>query len=47
LVGTDEENIYKTFKLLFEDKGEYEKMSQASNPNGDGFSSKRIADVLD
>ena len=47
LVGTDEENIYKTFKLLLEDKDEYEKMSQASNPYGDGFASKRIADILE
>ncbi|WP_175640179.1 non-hydrolyzing UDP-N-acetylglucosamine 2-epimerase [Metabacillus schmidteae] len=47
LVGTDEENIYKTFKLLLEDKTEYENMSQASNPYGDGFASKRIADVLE
>ncbi|OMF59364.1 UDP-N-acetylglucosamine 2-epimerase [Paenibacillus sp. FSL R5-0490] len=47
LVGTDEENIYKTFKLLLEDRTEYEKMSQASNPYGDGFASKRIADVLE
>jgi UDP-N-acetylglucosamine 2-epimerase (non-hydrolysing) len=46
LVGTDEEVIYKTFKLLLEDKMEYEKMSHASNPYGDGFASKRIADVL-
>lgn len=47
LVGTDEENIYKNFKLLLEDKQEYEKMSKASNPYGDGFASKRIADVLE
>jgi UDP-N-acetylglucosamine 2-epimerase (non-hydrolysing) len=47
LVGTDEEVIYKTFKLLLEDKEEYEKMSHASNPYGDGFASKRIADVLE
>jgi UDP-N-acetylglucosamine 2-epimerase (non-hydrolysing) len=47
LVGTDEENIYKTFKSLLEDKEEYEKMSKASNPYGDGFASKRIADVLE
>ncbi len=47
LVGTDEENIYKNFKLLLEDKNEYEKMSKASNPYGDGFASKRIADVLE
>lgn len=47
LVGTDEENIYKTFKLLLEDQEEYERMSQASNPYGDGFASKRIADILE
>ena len=47
LVGTDEENIYNNFKLLLEDSEEYEKMSKASNPYGDGFASKRIADVLE
>ncbi|AJD92250.1 UDP-N-acetylglucosamine 2-epimerase [Jeotgalibacillus malaysiensis] len=47
LVGTEEENIYKNFKLLLEDSDEYEKMSKASNPYGDGFASKRIADVLE
>lgn len=47
LVGTDEENIYKSFKLLLDNQGEYEKMSQASNPYGDGFASKRIADILE
>lgn len=47
LVGTNEENIYNAFKLLLEDKYEYEKMSKASNPYGDGFASKRIADVLE
>jgi UDP-N-acetylglucosamine 2-epimerase (non-hydrolysing) len=47
LVGTDEEKIYKNFKLLLDDKYVYDKMSQASNPYGDGFASKRIADVLE
>lgn len=47
LVGTDEEVIYETFKQLLEDKDEYEKMSKASNPYGDGFASKRIADILE
>jgi UDP-N-acetylglucosamine 2-epimerase (non-hydrolysing) len=46
LVGTDEEIIYKTFKQLLEDQNEYEKMSKASNPYGDGFASKRIADII-
>lgn len=46
LVGTDEENIYKYFKLLLEDRQEYEKMSHASNPYGDGHACERIVDIL-
>lgn len=46
LVGTDEAVIYQNFKLLLEDKVEYEKMSKASNPYGDGYACKRIADIL-
>lgn len=47
LVGTEEEVIYHNFKLLLEDSSEYDKMSQASNPYGDGFACKRIADILE
>lgn len=47
LVGTDEKVIYDNFKLLLENDGEYEKMSRASNPYGDGFACKRIADILE
>ena len=47
LVGTDEEVIYQNFKLLLEDPDEYAKMSNASNPYGDGFACKRIADILE
>ena len=47
LVGTNEQTIYEQFKLLLEDKSEYEKMSKASNPYGDGFASKRIGDILE
>ena len=47
LVGTDERTIYDNFKLLLEDKNEYEKMAHASNPYGDGFACKRIADILE
>lgn len=47
LVGTSEQVIYDNFKLLLEDKNEYEKMSKASNPYGDGFTSKKIADILE
>lgn len=46
LVGTEEETIYKEFKRLLEDENEYAKMSNASNPYGDGFACKRIADIL-
>ena len=46
LVGTDEQVIYREFKKLLTDKCEYEKMSKASNPYGDGFACKRIADIL-
>ncbi len=47
LVGTDEQVIYDNFKLLLTDENEYNKMSQASNPYGDGFACKRIADILE
>ncbi len=46
LVGTDEETIYQNFKLLLEDENAYAQMSNASNPYGDGFACKRIADVI-
>lgn len=47
LVGTDETIIYNEFKKLLTDSEEYEKMSKASNPYGDGFACKRIADILE
>lgn len=47
LVGTDEENIYKYFKKLLEDKDVYNQMAHASNPYGDGFACRRIADILE
>lgn len=47
LVGTNEITIYENFKRLLEDSTEYAKMSNASNPYGDGFACKRIADVLE
>ena len=46
LVGTDEEVIYRSFKQLLEDEAEYAKMSNASNPYGDGFACRRITDIL-
>ncbi len=47
LVGTDEEVIYSNVKELLENKESYEKMAHVSNPYGDGFACKRIADILD
>ena len=47
LVGTDEEVIYREFKTLLEDSKEYDRMSKASNPYGDGLACKRIADILE
>ena len=47
LVGTDEDTIYKNFSELITNKSLYNSMSNASNPYGDGFTSKRIADILE
>lgn len=46
LVGTDEEVIYNNIKILLDNKKEYEKMSKASNPYGDGFASQKIVDNI-
>lgn len=46
LVGTSEAIIYQSFKELLDNEEEYLRMSQASNPYGDGLASKRIADIL-
>lgn len=47
LAGTEEEEIYRLFRLLLTDREEYERMSRASNPYGDGHACQRIADVLE
>lgn len=47
LVGTDEQIIYDNFKRLLDDQEVYDAMSKASNPYGDGFACKRIADILE
>ena len=47
LVGTDEERIYSCFRQLLEDDGAYAAMANASNPYGDGYASRRIADILE
>lgn len=46
LAGTDENVIYSMIDELLSDEKEYARMSQASNPYGDGFASKRIVDAI-
>lgn len=46
LAGTDEDTIYNLTKELLTNEKEYEKMSKASNPYGDGHASQRIVDVI-
>lgn len=47
LVGTDEETIYNNFTELLTNEEAYNAMSKASNPYGDGYACKRIADILE
>ncbi len=47
LVGTDEETIYNSFTELLTNEDAYNAMSKASNPYGDGYACKRIADILE
>lgn len=47
LVGIDENTIYENFKELINNEKVYKNMSNASNPYGDGFASKKIADILE
>lgn len=46
LVGTDETIIYEETRKLLIDKDEYDKMSHASNPYGDGTASQKIVDAI-
>ena len=46
LVGTDADTIYEETMRLLTDKAEYERMSRASNPYGDGQASRRIVDAI-
>ena len=47
LVGTDEETIYEETKKLLTNQDEYDSMSKASNPYGDGHASERIVDAIE
>ncbi|MGG0492164.1 UDP-N-acetylglucosamine 2-epimerase (non-hydrolyzing) [Priestia megaterium] len=46
LAGVEEETIYSLAKELLTNEEEYARMSKASNPYGDGFASKRMADAI-
>ena len=46
LVGTNEENIYEEASKLLSSQEEYEKMSKAANPYGDGHASERIVEAI-
>ena len=46
LVGTSTDNIVKQVGRLLDDKAEYERMSKAENPYGDGHASERIVDAI-
>ncbi len=46
LVGTKEEDVYREFRTLLTDVKEYERMSKASNPYGDGTASEQIVRIL-
>lgn len=47
LVGTDYEDIVREAQILLDDEEEFERMSRASNPYGDGHASERIVKVLE
>lgn len=46
IVGTDTEKIVAETELLIKQPSEYERMSQAVNPYGDGHASERIIGIL-
>jgi UDP-N-acetylglucosamine 2-epimerase (non-hydrolysing) len=46
LVGANKEKIVKEVENLLHNKSEYEKMSRAINPYGDGKASERIFEIL-
>lgn len=47
VVGRDTGAIVKEVQLLLKDGVEYDRMARAVNPYGDGYASKRIADILE
>ena len=47
LVGTDTQRIVEEASRLLDDRSEYERMSKAIQPYGDGRAAPRIADILE
>ncbi|HJA12101.1 MAG TPA: UDP-N-acetylglucosamine 2-epimerase (non-hydrolyzing) [Candidatus Mediterraneibacter merdipullorum] len=47
LTGTGEEEIYRAFSALLDDREMYDRMSRAANPYGDGTACMCIADILE
>ena len=47
LVGSDTDRIVTETARLLDDRSEYERMSKAVNPYGDGYAAKRIAKILE
>lgn len=46
LVGTQTEDVYRAAEELLTNTELYQQMSEAKNPYGDGFASRRIVDIL-
>ena len=46
LVGTESEKVKQEMEELLDNAAEYQRMSQAKNPYGDGKASERILDVI-
>lgn len=46
IAGCEEETVYQMTRRLLTDQAEYEAMSHAVNPYGDGQASRRIADAI-
>ncbi|MBH9581324.1 UDP-N-acetylglucosamine 2-epimerase (non-hydrolyzing) [Staphylococcus felis] len=46
LIGTEEEDVYQHTKELLMNQSEYERMSIAQNPYGDGLASERICENI-
>ncbi|KYC48147.1 MAG: UDP-N-acetylglucosamine 2-epimerase [Candidatus Methanofastidiosum methylothiophilum] len=46
LVGTNKDNIINNVSLLLSNIKEYDKMTEANNPYGDGLASRRIVEII-